>query len=180
MLIVVKSCSCKSPAALRPPGTRLSYGSQAPGTWIRTTSFNTPSRPPKTVNLSIFSVTFLWWHETERPCGTRLRNPKRGTSAPRGLTNPLSLHDRCFDLVTRPRQSSVPNPPSRSPHRLLVAQNDETPVGSAFRGLMERLFRGLPSGQPRNSRELRLTHQDFQGAWGCPTGIHDIPCADAQ
>jgi hypothetical protein len=92
----------------------------------------------------------LWWQETEHPCGTRLRYPKRGTSAPGGLTNPLSLHERCFDLVMRPRQSAVPNPPSRSNPRILVVQNEETPVGSAFRGLSRRLCRGLPFGQPRN------------------------------
>jgi len=36
-------------------------------------------------------------------------------------------------------------------NRLLTAQNAKTPVGSAFRGLEERLFRGLPLSQPRNS-----------------------------
>src|ERR1700683_3694612 len=60
-----------------------------------------------------------------RACATRARD----TSATGGLTNPLSLHVRCFDLVTRPRQSAVSNPPSRSRQRLLLAQNDETPVG---------------------------------------------------
>ena len=45
-------------------------------------------------------------------------------------------------------------------------------------GSQERLFRGLPSGQPRNSR--RLTHQDFQRARGCTAGIHEIPGADFQ
>jgi hypothetical protein len=103
-----------------------------------------------------------------------------GASAPGGLTNPLSLHDRCFDLVTRPWLSAVSNPPSRYHHRLLIAQNDETPVGSAFRGLMERMFRGLPYGQPRNSCELRLTHRDFQRARRRTAGNHEIPCADFQ
>jgi hypothetical protein len=37
-----------------------------------------------------------------------------GASAPGGLVNPLSLHDRCFDLVARPRHSAVSIPPSRS------------------------------------------------------------------
>ncbi len=92
----------------------------------------------------------LWWQETEHPCGTRLRYPKRGTSAPGGLANPLSLHERCFDLVTRPRQSAVPNPPSLSNPRILVVQNEETPVGGAFRGLSRSLCRGLPFGQPRH------------------------------
>jgi len=50
--------------------------------------------------------------------------------------NPLSLHDRCFDLDMGPPETVVPNAPSRFRHRLLDVQNDETPVGSAFRGLV--------------------------------------------
>jgi hypothetical protein len=45
--------------ALESRARRAATGAaQAPGTWIRTMSFSTPSRPPKTVSLSIFSVTF--------------------------------------------------------------------------------------------------------------------------
>jgi hypothetical protein len=47
----------KKPGKPSPAGPFIS-ATQAAGTRIRTTSFNTPSRPPKTVNLSIFSVTF--------------------------------------------------------------------------------------------------------------------------
>jgi hypothetical protein len=62
-------------------------------------------------------------------------------------------HIRCtIDVSTsslnrgNPRSQILPSPSLK----FLAAQNDETPVGSAFRGLGERLFRGLPSGQPRN------------------------------
>jgi hypothetical protein len=77
----------------------------------------------------------------------------RGTSAPGGIENPLSLHDRCFDLVTRPRQCAASNPPiSFSP--ILIAQNDETPVGSAFRGLRERSLRDCHSVSPATHANL--------------------------
>jgi hypothetical protein len=67
-------------------------------------------------------------------------------------------HCRCtIDVSTSSRDPVTPQ--SQIPQILHfvhtqkpVAQNDETPVGSAFRGLAKRLFRGLPSGQPRNSR----------------------------
>jgi hypothetical protein len=47
-----------------------------------------------------------------RACAT----PNRGTSAPGGVANPLSLHVRCFDLVTRPgpnaRSQILHSPPA--------------------------------------------------------------------
>ena len=67
----------------------------------------------------------------------------------------LLTHYRCtIDASTSSRDPGDPR--SQILHLVLTndfsfAQNDETPVGSAFRGLMERLFRGRPSGQPRNS-----------------------------
>jgi len=84
-----------------------------------------------------------------RACATR----RRGTSAPGGLKNPLSLHDRCFDLITRPRQSAASNPPISFPP-IPIAQNDETPVGSAFRGLMERSFRDCHLVSPATHANL--------------------------
>jgi hypothetical protein len=48
----------RNPGGLAPAGVAIVMPDQALGTWIRTTSLRTPSRPPKTVSLSIFSVTF--------------------------------------------------------------------------------------------------------------------------
>jgi hypothetical protein len=47
-------------------------------------------------------------------------------------------------------------------------------------GSLERLFRGLPSGQPRNFCELRLTQYDFQDVRGRTAGIRWIPRDDFQ
>ena len=58
---------------------------QALGTWIRTTSLRTPSRPPKAVSLSIFSVT-VSAHVRLRPFGRRrisLRDTGVKTTRPR-------------------------------------------------------------------------------------------------
>src|ERR1700722_17232277 len=80
-----------------------------------------------------------------RACATR--------SGARARQVGLRTHFLCtIDVSTssldrgNPRSSILPS------HSLkfLAAQNDETPVGSAFQGLGGRLFRGLPSGQPRN------------------------------
>ena len=58
---------------------------QALGTWIRTTSLRTPSRPPKAVSLSIFSAT-VSAHVRLRPFGRRrisLRDTGVKTTRPR-------------------------------------------------------------------------------------------------
>jgi hypothetical protein len=105
-----------------------------------------------------------------RACAT-LKGRKRA----RWAHEPTVAARSMFQPRHKTRQSAVSNPPSRSRHRFLAAQNDETPVGSAFRGLRRDLLRGLPMVSPANSRELGLTHQDFQGARGCA-----VPCADFQ
>jgi hypothetical protein len=104
--------------------------------------------------------------------------PVGGTGAPGGLVNPLSLHERCFNLVERPRLPAVSNTCQTVPHRIPAPRNDETPEGSADRGLKGENLPGLPAGQPRNSKQ-GLTHHNFQRTQRRATGNHGIPGADA-
>jgi hypothetical protein len=88
-------------------------------------------------------------------------------------------------LMFRPRLKAAAihglNSSFPSQQRLLIAQNDETPVGSAFRGLLGEIAPGTAIwSAPATHANLRLTHQNFQDARGRTAGIHEIPCAAFQ
>jgi hypothetical protein len=92
-------------------------------------------------------------------------------------------HYRCtIDVSTSARNRGIRSPKSSIsfPAKLLNVQNDETPVGSAFRGLLEEIVPGTAEWSAPQLNRIGLTHQDFQGARGCITGIHGCPCADLQ
>jgi len=80
-----------------------------------------------------------------RACATR-----RGTSAPGGLTNPLSLQRSMFrprheTAAIRSLKSSISFSPMTFSSPETTRPRSAVPSGVS----LERSFRGLPSGQPR-------------------------------
>ena len=121
----------------------------------------------------------MWWHETERPCGTRLRNPKAGHKRARWAQEPTVAARSMF----RPHHETPAIRGLKSSH--LVPTNSHRPKRrdpgrQCLPGSHGEIVPGLPFGQPRNSRELGLTHHDFQGAQGCTAWDEETPCVDFQ
>ena len=93
-------------------------------------------------------------------CATRRAQARQGGSR---------THCRCtIDVSTSLRDPGSPRPqilPSRSTNSPRPKRRD--PGRQCLPGSHGEIVPGLPFGQPRTSRELRLTHHDFQGARGC-------------
>jgi hypothetical protein len=142
------------------------------GSRTRDTRFNRPLLYPSELTCGGLKQSV----RAVRACATQTR----GTSAPGGLENPLSLHVRCFDLVTRPRHSAVSNPPSRSRHDFCPPKTTR-PRSAVPSGVSWRDCSGdCHLVSPATHANFGLTHHDFQRARGCTAGIHEIPCADFQ
>jgi hypothetical protein len=92
----------------------------------------------------------------------------------------LGTHCRCtIDVSTSSRDPGSPRPqilPSRFHQSHRAKRRD--PGRQCLPGSHREILPGLPFGQPRDSRELRLTHHDFQHARRCTAW--EIPRADFQ